>query len=389
MQPRVKRFVDPPRRAASTGWTARRANSSPPTPTSTWPPPRAAASTSRSPTRSRRAAPAHPLHRGSEGPEMALRGGPERARAREPGDHQQHRVLLGLGSTYPFNPYPFPWVNHLFQDAPSIAIGIFEGHMRKMADAFVEVRRAEKLLAGEYDEADGRAFFEAFDWKQFTDEEFHLCPPVLTIGGDGAMLDIGFQNLSRLLASGKPIRVMVLDTQVYSNTGGQASTGTFTGQAADMSPFGKVHPGQGGGAQGARADRPRAPRHLRAAELAGLRLAPDRRRDPRAEQPAAGHLQHLHAVPGGARAPRRVGAARRQAGAGEPRLPLPGLRSGRRRLHRRLPLPGRQPGRGRQLADLHPGVHRRSGRERRRWSFRSPSPTGPPPRRASRSTSAR
>jgi pyruvate-ferredoxin/flavodoxin oxidoreductase len=132
------------------------------------------------------------------------------------------------GATYPFNPYPFPWVNHLFQDAPSIAIGIFEGHMRKMADAFVAVRRAEKLLAGEYDEATDEPFFQAFDWKQFTDEEFHLCPPVLTIGGDGAMLDIGFQNLSRLLASGKPIRVMVLDTQVYSNTGGQASTGTFT-----------------------------------------------------------------------------------------------------------------------------------------------------------------
>ena len=58
------------------------------------------------------------------------------------------------------------------------------------------------------------------------------------------MLDIGFQNLSRLMASGKPIRVMVLDTQVYSNTGGQASTGTFTGQAADMSPFGKAQHGK-------------------------------------------------------------------------------------------------------------------------------------------------
>jgi pyruvate-ferredoxin/flavodoxin oxidoreductase len=147
-------------------------------------------------------------------------------------------------STWPFNPYPFPWVNHLFQDAPSIAIGIFEGHMRKMADAFIAVRRAEKLVVGEYDEAKDEKFFEAFDWQQFTDEEFHLCPPVLTIGGDGAMLDIGFQNLSRLLASGKPIRVMVLDTQVYSNTGGQASTGTYTGQAADMSPYGKAHQGK-------------------------------------------------------------------------------------------------------------------------------------------------
>ena len=41
------------------------------------------------------------------------------------------------------------------------------------------------------------------------------------IGGDGAMLDIGFQSLSRMLASGMDIKVIVLDTQVYSNTGGQ------------------------------------------------------------------------------------------------------------------------------------------------------------------------
>jgi pyruvate-ferredoxin/flavodoxin oxidoreductase len=148
------------------------------------------------------------------------------------------------GATWPFNPYPFPWANHLFQDAPSIAIGIFEGHMRKMADCFIHVRRAESLLAGTYDEARDEKFYEAFDWHQFDDDEFAMSPPVLVIGGDGAMLDIGFQNLSRLLASGKPIRVMVLDTQVYSNTGGQASTATFTSQAADMSPFGKVHAGK-------------------------------------------------------------------------------------------------------------------------------------------------
>ncbi|NIU76780.1 MAG: hypothetical protein GWN71_25430, partial [Gammaproteobacteria bacterium] len=54
-------------------------------------------------------------------------------------------------STYPYNPYPFPWVNHLFQDAPALAIGIFEGHMRKMADGFIAVRRAELLLDGTYD----------------------------------------------------------------------------------------------------------------------------------------------------------------------------------------------------------------------------------------------
>ncbi|HUH13402.1 MAG TPA: 2-oxoacid:acceptor oxidoreductase family protein, partial [Longimicrobiales bacterium] len=144
------------------------------------------------------------------------------------------------GSTYPFNPYPYPWVNHLFQDAPSIAIGIFEGLMRKMADAFVTVRRAELLTAGSYDAATHEPELAALDLAGFTEEEFELCPPLMALGGDGAMLDIGFQNLSRLLASGKPIRVVVLDTQVYSNTGGQASTATYTGQAADMSPYGKA-----------------------------------------------------------------------------------------------------------------------------------------------------
>jgi pyruvate-ferredoxin/flavodoxin oxidoreductase len=148
------------------------------------------------------------------------------------------------GSTYPYNPYPFPWVNHLFQDAPSVAIGIFEGQMRKMADNFISVRKAEKLLADDYDPVRDEPFFQAFDWQQFDDDEFNLCPPILAMGGDGAMLDIGFQNLSRLLASGKPVRVVVLDTQVYSNTGGQSCTSGFTGQIADMAGFGKAQHGK-------------------------------------------------------------------------------------------------------------------------------------------------
>ena len=148
------------------------------------------------------------------------------------------------GSTYPYNPYPFPWVNHLFQDAPSIAIGVFEGHMRKMADGFAAVRRAEKVLAGSYDAAADEEFLRKFDWRQFDDDEFALCPPIFAVGGDGAMLDIGFQNLSRLLASGKPIRVMMLDTQVYSNTGGQACTSGFTGQVSDMAEFGPAQRGK-------------------------------------------------------------------------------------------------------------------------------------------------
>jgi pyruvate-ferredoxin/flavodoxin oxidoreductase len=148
------------------------------------------------------------------------------------------------GSTYPYNPYPFPWANHLFQDSPSLAIGIFEGNMRKMADGFADVRRAELLVSGEYDAAKHEAELSELDWRGFTDTEFDLCPPIVSMGGDGAMLDIGFQNLSRLMASGKPIRVVVLDTQVYSNTGGQACTSGFTGQVSDMAAYGKAQHGK-------------------------------------------------------------------------------------------------------------------------------------------------
>ena len=103
------------------------------------------------------------------------------------------------GSTYPFNPYMVPWTNSLFENAAADAMGI----------------RAR--------------------WDQAGHTERRLW----AVGGDGAMYDIGFQALSRMVASGSDIKAMVLDTQVYSNTGGQASTATFGGQVTKLSAFGK------------------------------------------------------------------------------------------------------------------------------------------------------
>ncbi len=102
-------------------------------------------------------------------------------------------------STYPYNPYLVPWTNSLFENAPADAMGV-------------------------------RARWDQIGWQD---------KPLWCIGGDGAMFDIGFQSLSRMLASGMNIKVFVLDTQVYSNTGGQASTSTFTGQNTKMSLHGK------------------------------------------------------------------------------------------------------------------------------------------------------
>src|SRR5712692_7982131 len=107
-------------------------------------------------------------------------------------------------STYPYNPYLVPWTNSLFENAPADALGV-------------------------------RMRWDQMGWQN---------RPLWCIGGDGAMFDIGFQALSRLLASGSNVKVLVLDTQVYSNTGGQASTSSFTGQNTKMSVHGKAVAGK-------------------------------------------------------------------------------------------------------------------------------------------------
>jgi pyruvate/2-oxoacid:ferredoxin oxidoreductase beta subunit/Pyruvate/2-oxoacid:ferredoxin oxidoreductase delta subunit len=107
-------------------------------------------------------------------------------------------------STYPYNPFLVPWTNSLFENAPAVAMGV-------------------------------RAKWDQRGWQSRR---------LWVIGGDGAMYDIGFQSLSRMLASGMDIKVLVLDTQVYSNTGGQVSTASFLAQEAKMAAVGAVGTGK-------------------------------------------------------------------------------------------------------------------------------------------------
>ena len=59
------------------------------------------------------------------------------------------------------------------------------------------------------------------------------------IGGDGASYDIGYGGLDHVLASGEDINILVLDTEVYSNTGGQSSKSTPLGAIAQFAAQGK------------------------------------------------------------------------------------------------------------------------------------------------------
>ena len=62
---------------------------------------------------------------------------------------------------------------------------------------------------------------------------------VWIIGGDGWAYDIGFGGLDQVLSSGRNVNILVLDTEVYSNTGGQASKATPRGAVAKFAAAGK------------------------------------------------------------------------------------------------------------------------------------------------------
>jgi pyruvate-ferredoxin/flavodoxin oxidoreductase len=65
---------------------------------------------------------------------------------------------------------------------------------------------------------------------------------VWIVGGDGWAYDIGYGGLDHVLASGKDVNVLVLDTEVYSNTGGQASKATPPGSTAKFAVAGRASP---------------------------------------------------------------------------------------------------------------------------------------------------
>jgi len=72
--------------------------------------------------------------------------------------------------------------------------------------------------------------------------DYLVAKSVWSVGGDGWAYDIGFGGLDHVIASGKNINLLVLDTEVYSNTGGQASKSTPLGAVAQFAAGGKAMP---------------------------------------------------------------------------------------------------------------------------------------------------
>jgi len=152
------------------------------------------------------------------------------------------------GSTPPSNPHPYPWMNSLFQDGATIswlmAESIIISHSRRsvaperLADALLE--RTEGVAT----EADYFSLTHLDD-ATMTEQEIRELPKVWVIGGDGALGDIGFQNVSKVVLQNRPnVKMLMLDTQVYSNTGGQNSDSSTMLGGYDMNQFGVASQGK-------------------------------------------------------------------------------------------------------------------------------------------------
>jgi hypothetical protein len=151
------------------------------------------------------------------------------------------------GSTPPANPHPYPWMNSLFQDGATISWLMAESVILSHARRSVAPERLADLLLdrdGAVTEADVFTLTHLDD-AVMTEQEIRELPKVWVVGGDGALGDIGFQNVSKVILQNRPnVKILMLDTQVYSNTGGQNSDSSTMLGGYDMNQFGVASQGK-------------------------------------------------------------------------------------------------------------------------------------------------
>ncbi len=191
------------------------------------------------------------------------------------GDHEIVANATGCSSIYsgsvPSTPYTknakgegVAWANSLFEDFAEFGLGMSLAHekLQKRVAAYMQAAIECDKCCGDIKELAQKWLDNRSDVavsKEVAEKIVPLCEAcgcdvckgILSvkehianrsqwiIAGDGAAYDIGFGGLDHVLASGKNVNVLVVDTEVYSNTGGQASKATPVGAIAKFAAAGK------------------------------------------------------------------------------------------------------------------------------------------------------
>jgi len=115
---------------------------------------------------------------------------------------------------FPRNPFSVPVEVNLADGGADLALGLLDAWLARHADEIGIVKRAQALLDGETAGLDPEA--SVGGWDSLTAEERALCPPLLVVAGADGLGGPELPGLSRLLSSGLPVRVLLLDDRDLS-----------------------------------------------------------------------------------------------------------------------------------------------------------------------------
>ena len=158
------------------------------------------------------------------------------------------------GASLPNTPWSSPWANSLFEDNAEFGFGmrIAEDYMKNRIKEVMEENKSKvnkhnkdliDLYLNDYSKETSEKVYNELDYEDFKEiipyKKYIKEKSIWLIGGDGWAYDIGFGGLDHVLSNKENVNILVLDTEVYSNTGGQSSKSTRSGAIAKFAASGK------------------------------------------------------------------------------------------------------------------------------------------------------
>ena len=153
------------------------------------------------------------------------------------------------GGSVPSMPYSIPWANSLFEDNSEYDYGILTGinlkrnKIKKYMEEYPRNKTFKTWLENMNDYTICTEVKEKINYKKhpyLLEMKDYIVPKSLwVLGGDGFAYDIGYGGLDHILSKSENINILVLDTEVYSNTGGQSSKSSNLGSIASFTAKGK------------------------------------------------------------------------------------------------------------------------------------------------------
>ena len=159
------------------------------------------------------------------------------------------------GGSTPLIPYSVPWANSLFEDNAEFGFGMKiadiamkEKIIRIIKDNKNLIKASELNTYNNYIEEpnldNAKQLLKIIDNTKIKEllplKSFILPKSVWIVGGDGWAYDIGYNGIDHVIANNANVNILVLDTETYSNTGGQASKSTRKGGVAKFASIGKT-----------------------------------------------------------------------------------------------------------------------------------------------------